>query len=80
MEDKKVMDFINENYKKEHAKWVKQQKRKNRKENILILIGILAVLTGVLVFGSMIHHQTEKAIADCVKKGNDYYMCLRDAQ
>ena len=80
MEDKKVMQFIQENYKKEHAKWVKQQKKKARKENILILISILAILGLVLWLGSVIHQETMNQVNKCLKSGKSRQVCLWEAQ
>lgn len=80
MEDKKVMQFIQENYKKEHAKWVKQQKKKARRDNILILTGILAVLTVVLWLGSVIHQETINQVNKCLKSGESEAVCLWKAQ
>lgn len=80
MEDKKVMQFIQENHKKEYAKWVKQQKKKARRDNILILTGILAVLTVVLWLGSVIHQETINQVNKCLKSGESEAVCLWKAQ
>ena len=80
MTDTVLMNAINENNKKEHAKYVKNMKRKNTIDTICVVIGILAILSLVLVFGSIIDHQSKKAVKKCVKMGYTIDSCVRDAR
>lgn len=80
MEDTKVLAFINANHEKSYGNHVKTQKRKNKRNTIHCIILILAILTLVLVLGSVIHQETQKAVKKCLKNGNSYQVCLRDAQ
>ena len=80
MIDKKLYEAINENNKKEHAKYVKNQKRKNIIGTISIIIGILACVSLVLVLGGVIHQETQKAVKKCVKMGYTIDKCVRDAR
>lgn len=80
MEDTKVLEFINANHEKSYENHVKTQKRKNKRNTIHCIILILAVLTLVLVLGSVIHQETQKDVKKCVKSGQNINVCLRDAQ
>ena len=44
MEDKKVLEFINENHNKSYKEFVKTQKRKNKIETFKIITGVDIVL------------------------------------
>lgn len=80
MIDKKLYEAINENNKKEHLKYVKQQKRKGIFDTIFIIIGILACISLVLVLGNAISRQSKNAVKKCVKMGYTIDKCVRDAQ
>lgn len=80
MEDKKVLAFINANHEKSYENHVKTQKRKERRNTIHCIILILAVLTLVLVLGSVIHQETQKAVKKCVKMGYNINSCLKDVR
>lgn len=80
MEDKKVLEFINKHHEESYRDFIKTQKRKERKENILILIGILACLSLVLILGSVIHKETQEQVSKCVKSGNEINYCLKEVQ
>ena len=77
MIDKKLYDAINENNKKEYAKYVKLERRRNKIGTVLIIIGTLAVLSLVLMLGSVIHHETQNAVKNCLKLGHSQNYCLR---
>lgn len=80
MIDTKLYNAINENNKKEHAKYVKNEKRKGTISTISIVIGILAIVSLFMVLGSVIHQDTQKAVKKCVKMGYSIDSCVRDAQ
>lgn len=80
MIDKKLYEAINENNKKEHTKYVKSEKRKEIISTISIIIGILAISSLVLVLGSVIHQETQKAVKKCVKMGYTIDKCVKDAR
>lgn len=80
MEDKKVLAFINANHEKSYENHVKTQKRKERRNTIQCIILFLAVISLVLVLGSVIHQETQKVVKKCVKSGQNINVCLRDAQ
>ena len=80
MIDVKLYEAINENNKKEHLKYVKNEKRKDKISTISIVIGILAIVSLFMVLGSVVNHQTEKAVKKCVKMGYTIDSCVRDAQ
>ena len=80
MEDTKVLAFINANHEKSYENHVKTQKRKNKRNTIHCIILVLAILTLVLVLGSVIHQETQKAVKKCVKMGYSIESCTRDAQ
>ena len=80
MIDKKLYYAINENNKKEHAKYIKSQKRKEKINLITCIMLILAILTLVLIFGSVIHQETQKGLKKCLKNGNSYQICLKNVQ
>lgn len=80
MIDKKLYNAINENNKKEHAKYIKNKKRKGIFDTIFIIIGILACVSLVLVLGNAISHQSKNAVKKCVKMGYTIDKCVRDAR
>lgn len=77
MIDKKLYYAINENNKKEHAKYIKSQKRKEKINLITCIMLVLAILTLVLVFGNVIHQETQKGLKKCLKSGHSQNYCLR---
>lgn len=78
MIDQKLYNAINENNKKEHAKWVKREKRKSKIDTILIIIGTIAVLSLILVLGNTIKQENTKALKNCLKNGYSQKYCLRN--
>ena len=80
MEDKKVLEFINKHHEESYKEFVKKERKKDIISTISIIIGILAVLSLVLVFGSVIHQETEKSVKKCLKSGHNYTYCLKDVQ
>lgn len=77
MEDKKVLAFINKNYEEKHKEFVKNNKKKRKKEIICTLIWFLACISLVYVLGSIINHETLKNVDTCLKNGNTKEYCLR---
>ena len=80
MEDKKVLAFINANHEKSYQEHVKKQVRKNRINTIQCIMLFLAVISLVLVLGSAIHQDTQKAVKKCVKMGYSIESCTKDAR
>ena len=78
MVDAKLYEAINENNKKEYEKWVKNEKKKERISTISIIIGILAIVSLFIALGSIVNHQSEKAVKRCVKMGYTIDYCTRD--
>ena len=78
MEDKKVLEFVNNNHEKSYNEYVKSVKKNERKSTICCITLILAILSLVLVFGSVIHQETQKSVKMCLKNGYSYNECLKD--
>lgn len=74
MEDKKMMKIIQENYEKEHKKYLESIREKKEKKETRLAITILIML--MIVSVSLISHMNEKAIEKCMSKGNSYNYCL----
>ena len=79
MEDKKVLAFINKNYEEKHKEFVKNNKKKRKKEITCTLIWFLACISLIYVLGSIINHETLKSVDMCIKNGNSYNYCLMEA-
>lgn len=79
MEDKKVMEFINENHERAYNDFIKNQKRKNRIENFKIALFASAVLVLMIWLGVSVRLDTKKIIQNCLENGNDYNYCLYEA-
>lgn len=80
MEDKKVLEFINENHERAYKDFVKSQKRKNRIETFKISILAGALIIGMIALAVTVHNDTKKSIENCINAGNTYEYCLVDAQ
>lgn len=80
MEDKKVMEFINEQHDELYAKDQKKN-RKKRKLEVLTNILFVAAVVGILfVFIQSIKNDTKVAIENCIREGHSYNYCLKDVQ
>lgn len=80
MEEKKVMEFINENHERAYKDFVKNQKRKNIIETIKTSILAGVVIIGILALVVTVQNDTKKAIESCIKSGNTYEYCLVEVQ
>ena len=80
MEDKKVLEFINENHEKSYENHVQSQIRRKKKDTIQCITLILTILTAVLVLGSVIQQETKKSVRECVKLGNTINYCTMEAR
>ena len=76
MEDKKVLEFINENHDKCYKEFVKKQKRKNKIETFKIITGVVIVLTLIITLGITVNNDTKKQVEKCLKNGNLQNYCL----
>ena len=79
MEDKKVLEFINKNHEKCYNEFVKTQKKKNRKETLKIVAGVVIVLGLIITLGITVHNDTKKQVEKCLKNGNSQNYCLYKA-
>ena len=77
MEDKKVMQFINDNYKKEHEIYLKKIKSENKKEKIKTALYILKLIIIHIRLILCVNFETKKSIKKCINKGYNYNYCLR---
>ena len=77
MEDKKVLEFVNKNYEESHNKWVKQQKKKHRREKIWTIIYVLALISVVFILIKVVSYETEKGLRFCLKQGYSENYCYR---
>ena len=80
MKNKKILAFINKNYEKKHKKFLKNNKKKRKKEITCTLIWFLACISLIYVLGSIINHETLKSVDKCLKNGNTKEYCLRVTQ
>ena len=79
MEDKKVLEFINENHDKCYKEFVKTQKRKNKIENFKIDTDEDIDLVLIITLGIAVHNDTKKQVEKCLKNGNSQNYCLYEA-
>lgn len=79
MEDKKVLEFINKNHERGYIDFVKSQKKKNRKETLKIVAGVVIVLVLIITLGITVHNDTKKQVEKCLKNGNSQNYCLYKA-
>ena len=77
MEDKKVMQFINDNYKKEHEIYLKKIKLENKKEKIKTVLYILTLIIVLISLILCVNFETKKSMKKCTNKGYNYNYCLR---
>lgn len=80
MEDKKVLEFINENHDKCYKEFVKTQKIKNKIETFKIITGVVIILVLIIILGITVHNDTKKQVEKCLKNGNTITYCLKDVQ
>lgn len=78
MEDKKVLEFINNHHEESYRDFIKTQKKKERRNTIQCIMLILAILTVVLVLGNTIKQENTKALKNCLKSGHTENYCLRN--
>lgn len=79
MEDKKVLEFINKNHERSYIDFVKSQKKKNKKETLKIITGMIIVLGLIIALGITVHNDTKKQVEKCLKNGNSQNYCLYKA-
>lgn len=79
MIDQKLYEAINKNNKIEHKKYVKELKKKGRRDTIFIITGVLSIITLVLILGIQVHQDTLKYVDKCLKSGQTKEYCLYQA-
>ena len=79
MEDKKVMKFINDNHEKAFNDYKNQLKKAKRKEKVLSVLYVIALIVAIIFFIGVVQNDTKKAINKCMKSGNSYNYCLMEA-
>ena len=78
MENKEVLKFINDNYKRayqDHLKGVKRKKKRMLIHNIIDSI-LLFIILGLLIYS--VNYETRKAVDGCLKNGYSYNFCIRE--
>ena len=76
MEDKEMINIINENHEKEWKKYLKYKKKQKRLMRLFYIFLVL-VCIGFII---LLKNQSEKTIEKCIQKGYSYNYCLRNAQ
>lgn len=75
MEDKKMMKIIQENYEKEHKKYLESLKKEKKQTKIFVLVAIIIITISFIGLYKM----TEKSVETCLKNGKSYNYCFKTA-
>lgn len=73
MEDKKMMKIIQENYEKEHKKYLENLKKERKQTKIFAIVAITIVIISFIGLYKM----SEKSVETCLKNGKSYNYCFK---
>ena len=78
MEDKKVMKFINDNHEKAFNDYKDQLKKAKRKEKVLSVLYVIALIVAIIFFIGVVQNDTKKAIEEHKKTENNQWKISKE--